>query len=55
MRKIIMLENGSRDDAYRVFDTVRNSIKDFKKESVGISGNLRNHKDGWNVVKIFYE
>jgi hypothetical protein len=53
MRKTTtILENGSRDEAYRVFDEVRGSIEDFKKESVGISGNLRNKKDGWNVVKI---
>jgi len=52
MRKIMILENGSRDEAYRRFDEVKNSISDFKKESVGISGNLRNHKDGWNVVKV---
>ena len=49
-----MLENGSRDDAYRIFDEVKGSIKDFKKESVGISGSLRNKKDGWNVVKVHY-
>jgi hypothetical protein len=54
MRKTMMLENGSRDEAYRMFDEVKNSIKDFKKESVGISGDLKNHKTGWNVVKVHY-
>lgn len=54
MRKTVILENGSRDDAYRVFDEVKSSIKDFKKESVGVGGNLRNSKNGWNVVKITY-
>jgi hypothetical protein len=54
MRKTTVLENGSKDEAYRMFDEVKSSIKDFRKESVGISGNLRNCKDGWNVVKIYY-
>lgn len=54
MRKTIVLENGSKDEAYRIFDEVKGSIKDFKKESVGIHGNLRNQKDGWNVVKVHY-
>lgn len=54
MRRYIMLQNGSKDEAYRIFDEIKSSISDFKKESVGISGNLRNHNEGWSVVKIYY-
>lgn len=54
MRRTVVLTNGSRAEAYRKFDEVKGSIKDFKKESVGISGNLRNDKDGWNVVKVTF-
>jgi hypothetical protein len=54
MRKQILVENGSKNEAYRVFDEVRSSIKDFKKESVGITGCLRNTENGWYVVKTYY-
>ena len=49
-----MLKNGSRDAAYKKFEEVKSTITDFKKESVSINGNLRNSKDGWNVVKIYF-
>jgi len=54
MRREKILKNGSRDEAYKAFDEIKKSITDFKKESVSISGELRNHKDGWSVVKIIY-
>ena len=54
MIKTTILKNGSKDEAYRLFDETKSSITDFKKESIGISGNLRNHNEGWRVVKITY-
>lgn len=53
MRKVIMLENGSRDEACRRFEIVKHSIKDFSKMSVSIHGNIRNDKEGWSVVKTY--
>lgn len=53
MTKRILLKDGSIDEAYKLFDEVRNAIDDFKKESVGISGNLRNKERGWTVVKVY--
>ena len=53
LKKYILLD-GSMEDAYRSFENVKNSIKDFKKESVCIKGNLKIKDQGWNVVKIIY-
>ena len=54
MIKTTILENGSKDEAYSLFDKTKSYITDFKKESIGISGNLRNIYNGWRVVKITY-
>jgi hypothetical protein len=54
MKKTIILENGSREEACRRFDSIKQSITDFTKESVSIKGNIRNHKEGWKVIKINY-
>lgn len=51
--KIILLENGSREDACIIFDAAKGSITDFTKESVSIVGNVRNFKEGWSVIKRF--
>lgn len=51
-KTIIMLENGSREEASIKFDEVKNSITDFSKESVSMGGNIFNNEEGWSVVKI---
>ena len=51
--KIMLLENGSREDACIIFDNAKDSITDFSKESVSIRGNVRNFKEGWSVVKSY--
>lgn len=53
LKKAILLD-GSMEDAYRSFENVKNSIEDFKKESVCIKGNLKIKERGWNVSKIIY-
>ena len=50
---IVLLEDGSREDACIIFDNAKASIKDFSKESVSIMGNVRNTKEGWSVVKSY--
>lgn len=54
MRRQVILQNGTKNEAYKIFDEVKGNITDFKKESVGISGTLRNDENGWNVVKVYY-
>jgi hypothetical protein len=54
MKKIILLEDGSREEACQKFDEARKDITDFKKESVSIRGNVRNSKEGWTVVKSIF-
>ena len=55
MKKIVMLQNGSREEAYKKFEEVKNGIIDFTKESVNIKArNLRNIKEGWSVTKILF-
>lgn len=49
--RIILLENGTRENACIIFDRAKGSITDFTKESVSIRGNIRNDKEGWSVVK----
>ncbi len=49
--RIVILTNGTRDEACSIFDATKRSITDFTKESVSISGNIRNHKEGWSVIK----
>lgn len=53
MKREVILRNGSKEEAYKKFDEVKGNIVDFKKESVGISGNLRNNNEGWSVVKVY--
>lgn len=53
-REIIELENGSREEACKKFDELKNTITDFNKETVAIGGNIRNLKEGWSVIKIIY-
>jgi hypothetical protein len=54
MRNIIILQNGSRNEAHQKFDEVRKSITDFKQESVSIHGDIRNEKEGWSVIKTHF-
>ena len=55
MVRTIILDNGSKDQAYKVFGEVKESITDFKKESVSISAkDFKNQKDGWRVVRIVF-
>lgn len=55
-KKIMMLENGSRFEASRVFDEVKASITDFKKETVVLkSKNVSDINDNWSVYKIINE
>jgi hypothetical protein len=54
MRKQIILQNGSKEEADRMFDEIKSSISDFSKESVTIGGNLRFRDRGWRVTKIFF-
>ena len=49
--RLVMLENGTRDEACCIFDAARRGIKDFKHESVSMIGNIRNPREGWSVVK----
>ena len=51
MKRIVMLENGSRNEACSIFDAAKRGIKDFSKESVSIFGDIKNSKDGWTVIK----
>lgn len=51
-KEIIILENGTREEACRKFEETKKSITDFNKESVSMGGNIRNHKEGWSVIKI---
>ena len=51
--RIVLLEDGSREDACIIFDNAKGAIKDFTKESVCIMGNVRNTKEGWSVVKTY--
>lgn len=51
--QVIILDNGSREDACKKFDEVKKGITDFRHESVYISGNLRNKESGWRVIKIY--
>ena len=51
MSKVVILENGSREEACKLFDEVKKNITDFNKESVGIRGNIKNSKEGWCVVR----
>jgi hypothetical protein len=51
--KIVILENGSREEACKRFDEVKSTITDFAKESVSIRGNIRNSNEGWNVIKSY--
>ena len=53
MKRIILLEDGSREDACIIFDNAKGAVKDFTKESVSIFGDVRNPKEGWSVVKIY--
>lgn len=54
MRKVILLESGSREEACCIFDAAKRDISDFKKESVSMHGNIRNDKEGWSVVKTHF-
>lgn len=49
--KIIILENGTREEACLKFDEAKDSISDFKTESVSLFGNIRSSHEGWSVVK----
>ena len=49
--KVIILENGTRDEACSIFDATKRTISDFKIESVSIFGDIRNPKEGWTVIK----
>lgn len=51
--KIVLLSDGSREDACIIFDNAKAAITDFSKESVSIRGNVRNTKEGWSVVKSY--
>lgn len=53
INKITLLNSGSREDACIIFDNAKSTITDFSKESVSISGNIRNLKEGWSVVKSY--
>lgn len=48
----ILIENVSKEEAYKVFDRVRSTITDCDKEVVVVSGNGENDNDGWSTVKI---
>lgn len=52
--KITILENGTREEACKKFDEVKNTISDFKKETVSIRGDIHNPNEGWKVIKIIY-
>jgi hypothetical protein len=54
MKKTIILENGSRDEACRKFDEVKKSIVDYSIETVSIQGNIRQSDEGWKVIRISY-
>ena len=49
--RIVLLEDGSREDACIIFDNAKGAITDFTKESVCIIGDVRNTKEGWTVIK----
>ena len=49
--KIVLLSDGSREDACIIFDNAKSAITDFKHESVSMIGNIRNPREGWSVVK----
>lgn len=51
--RIVLLEDGSREDACVIFDNTKAAITDFSKETVSIHGNIRNDKEGWSVVKTY--
>ena len=51
MSKILLLENGSREEACIAFNKAKEGISDFSKESVSIRGSMRNQKEGWMVIK----
>lgn len=49
--RIVILSNGTREEACSIFDATKRSMTDFKKESVSIVGNVRNVNEGWSVIK----
>lgn len=51
MSKILILENGTREEACLKFDEAKASISDFKTESVSLFGNIRSNQEGWSVIK----
>ena len=51
--KIMLLEDGTREDACIIFDNAKAAITDFSKESVSIMGNIRIPKEGWSVIKSY--
>lgn len=51
MKRIVIIENGSREDACIIFDNAKNAIKDFHNESVSIFGDIKNPNEGWTVIK----
>lgn len=52
MSKIVILENGTREEACKKFEEVKKTIKDFERETISIEGNIRNLNEGWTVTKI---
>lgn len=48
----ILIENVSKDEAYKVFNEVRSTITDCDKGVVVVSGNVENDNSGWSTVKI---
>ena len=51
MRRIVLLEDGSREDACIAFDKAKSEINDFTKETVALVGDVRKPKEGWRVIK----
>ncbi len=51
MSNILILENGTREEACLKFDEAKASISDFKTESVSLFGNVRSNNEGWSVIK----
>lgn len=51
MSKVLLLENGTREEACIAFDKAKSGISDFSVESVSLYGNIRSNKEGWKVIK----
>lgn len=53
-QRIIILKNGTRNEACMIFDACKKAIPDFTKERVSVFGNIRNPNEGWSVIKTIF-